>query len=312
MELPVYLFTGFLESGKTKFIADTLSDDRFNEGESTLLIVCEEGIEEYDLSKYGDNVHLIEVEKEEELSPAFFSKLEKTHKAKRAVIEYNGMWPLSSLFNNLPSNWMVYQEVFFADASTILSYNANMRSLVVDKLNSPEMVAFNRVPEGADVMPFHKLVRGINTRAEILYEHIGGRVEYDNIEDPPPYNKESEIVEIEDKDYAIFYRDVAENSYDWNGKTVCFKGIVAKDKDFPENTVLAGRHVMTCCVDDIKYLGLALKTDMAKDLKSYDWIKVKARISLEYHRLYRSKGPVLYALEVTEAEKPSQPVATFY
>ena len=48
MELPVYLFTGFLESGKTKFIQETLEDSRFNAGERTLLLVCEEGVEEYE------------------------------------------------------------------------------------------------------------------------------------------------------------------------------------------------------------------------------------------------------------------------
>ena len=46
-QIPVYLFTGFLEGGKTKFIQETLEDGRFNKGEPTLLLVCEEGIEEY-------------------------------------------------------------------------------------------------------------------------------------------------------------------------------------------------------------------------------------------------------------------------
>ena len=39
--VPVYLFTGFLESGKTKFIQSTLEDKRFCRGERTLLLVCE-------------------------------------------------------------------------------------------------------------------------------------------------------------------------------------------------------------------------------------------------------------------------------
>ena len=52
MPIPVYAFTGFLESGKTKFIQETLEDPRFNSGERTLLLVCEEGEEEYDATAY--------------------------------------------------------------------------------------------------------------------------------------------------------------------------------------------------------------------------------------------------------------------
>lgn len=43
MEIPVYLFTGFLDSGKTSFIQDTISDPDFLADEKTLLIACEEG-----------------------------------------------------------------------------------------------------------------------------------------------------------------------------------------------------------------------------------------------------------------------------
>ena len=38
-QIPMYVFTGFLESGKTKFIQETLEDPRFNSGEKTLLLV---------------------------------------------------------------------------------------------------------------------------------------------------------------------------------------------------------------------------------------------------------------------------------
>lgn len=55
-EIPVYLFTGFLEAGKTKFIQETFEDPRFNNGENTLLLVCEEGIEEYDPSRFKGDI----------------------------------------------------------------------------------------------------------------------------------------------------------------------------------------------------------------------------------------------------------------
>ena len=52
-EIPVYLFVGFLESGKTKFIQETMEDPQFDSGDKTLLLVCEEGEEEYAPEKFG-------------------------------------------------------------------------------------------------------------------------------------------------------------------------------------------------------------------------------------------------------------------
>ena len=50
-EMPVYLFTGFLESGKTTFIKETLGDPRFNNGQRTLILLCEEGETELELDR---------------------------------------------------------------------------------------------------------------------------------------------------------------------------------------------------------------------------------------------------------------------
>ena len=51
-EIPVYLFTGFLEAGKTRLVQETMEDERFNAGESTLILLCEEGEEELDVSSF--------------------------------------------------------------------------------------------------------------------------------------------------------------------------------------------------------------------------------------------------------------------
>ena len=135
-EVPVYLFVGFLESGKTKFIQETLEDKRFNSGERTLVLVCEEGIEEYDISKYpSKDVVIRSIEEKEELTEENLSRIVAESRAERVVIEYNGMWLVNDLFNAMPEGWAIYQVMFFADASTFLNYNSNMRSLVVDKLN---------------------------------------------------------------------------------------------------------------------------------------------------------------------------------
>ena len=114
-EIPVYLFTGFLEAGKTKFIQETLEDERFNAGERTLLLLCEEGEEEYRPDNFAaPNVFVEVIEDPEDMCEQLFHDLAKKHRAERAVIEYNGMWTINDLYQALPENWPVYQEVLFA------------------------------------------------------------------------------------------------------------------------------------------------------------------------------------------------------
>ena len=169
MDIPVYLFTGFLESGKTRFIQETLEDKRFNNGEKTLLLLCEEGVEEYDPARFfGKNVFIEPVQKESDLSEKLLLRLQKQHSAERVLVEYNGMWQLKSLFNALPKSWVIAQEFMFAETATFVNYNNNMRSLVVDKLNSCELVVFNRYNEKTAKEQLHKIVRAVNTRAHCV------------------------------------------------------------------------------------------------------------------------------------------------
>ena len=229
MPIPVYAFTGFLESGKTKFIQETLEDPRFNGGERTLLLVCEEGEEEYDISSYPHtNVYKEIIEDLDELTTEQLSAMAKKYRIQRVVAELNGMRLAGDFYEKMPENWEIAQEVMFADASTIMSYNANMRSLVVDKLTGAEMVVFNRVPVGADIMPFHKLARALNRRIDIIYDYLDGNTQFDDIEDPLPFDINAPVIEVGDEDYALFYRDITEEPDKYDKKTVKFKGQVAK------------------------------------------------------------------------------------
>ena len=308
-QLPVYLFTGFLEGGKTHIIQESMEDKKFNSGEKTLLIQCEEGEEEFDFSRFwGQNVYLEHIESEAEVTTANLSALAKKHKIDRVIIEYNGMWSLNTLYQNMPKDWVIYQEMMFADANTFLSYNANMRQLMVDKLLNCEMIVLNRTPAVIDKEEIHRVVRGVSRRAAITYDYPDGHVEYDEIEDPLPYDLEADVVKIEDNDYAIFYRDLSEEMDRYDGKTVKFKGIVARDG----STVLAGRHVMTCCADDIAYHPLVCIFEKTPSLKTRDWVTLTGEIRVESHKLYRGEGPVLYVKSTEFAVPPAQEVATFY
>ena len=112
----------------------------------------------------------------------------------------------------------------FADAQTFQGYNANMRQLVVDKLMGAELVVFNRMTPGADIMPFHKIARAVNRKIDIMYEYTDGTSQFDEIVDPLPFDINASVIEIKDEDYALFYRDITEEPKKYDGKTVSFKG----------------------------------------------------------------------------------------
>ena len=313
METAVYLFTGFLEAGKTTFIRDTLRDPNFNDGKRTYLIVsCEDGEEELDPTDFGANVKFATFEDEASLSPDRLNALKKRAGADILIVEYNGMWTLDSFYNALPEDWLVYQEIFIADSTTILTYNANMRQQTVDKLTSCEMVVFNRVSDKTDKMELHKLVRGISRKANICYEDTEGEIEFDEIEDPLPFDINAPVIDIKDDDFALFYRDMTEEFPKYEGKTVRFKGIVALDNSLPKGQYAVGRHIMTCCEADIAYRGVVADGMGALKLDTRDWVIVEGKLVEEYSKLYRAKGPVLKVKSITKAEKPTHEVATFY
>lgn len=313
-DVPVYLFTGFLEGGKTKFIQETLEDRRFCNGEKTLLLVCEEGEEEYAPEQFAsDTVQIRVVEDQDSLTRENLEKWLAETRAERVVVEYNGMWMLDVLYNAMPEGWMVYQEFMFADSATFLSYNSNMRQLVYDKLKSAELVVFNRFDEKTmDKMAFHKIVRGASRRADIAYEAKNGKVVYDDIEDPLPFDINAPIVEIGDEDFALFYRDMADEPKKYEGKTVRFKCRCLVRKKLPANCFVVGRHVMTCCVEDIQFAALVCQWDKANTVKDDSWMILTAKVEFKFHRAYNRRGPVLSYISAESCEAPEQPVATFY
>ena len=286
-QIPVYVFTGFLDSGKTKFIQETLEDPRFNAGERTLLLVFEEGEEEYDFSAYPHQNVYLEVLDQKSVTTKELQTLAKKYKAQRVVAELNGMQLVGDLYSRFPEDWVVAQEVLFADASNIMTYNANMRNLVMDKLVGGQMVVFNRLAPGADTMQLHKLVRAANRRMDILYDYTDGTTAFDEIQDPLPFDIQAPVIEIQDGDFAIWYRDVTEEAQKYDGKTVRFKGQVAMLRREKNNMFAPGRFVMTCCVDDIQFCGIPCRYADSKKLQPRAWVMVTARITAEKHPLYQ-------------------------
>ena len=312
-QIPVYVFTGFLDSGKTKFIQETLEDPRFNAGERTLLLVFEEGEEEYDFSAYPSQNVYMEVLDQQTVTTSERSALRKKSRAERVVAELNGMPQVGDLYMRFPDDWAVAQEVMFADSTTFLTYNSNMRNLVMDKLVGAQMVVFNRLEKGQDTMPFHKLARAANRRIDILYDYTDGTTEMDDVVDPLPFDINAPVIEVKDENFALWYRDVTEEPEKYDGKMVRFKAQVAMLRRDRDGMFAPGRFVMTCCVEDIQFCGIPCRYADAKNLESRGWVLVTAKISAEKHRLYKGEvGPVLTATEVVRNVPPADPdVATF-
>ena len=313
MDIPVYMFTGFLDSGKSTFLQSTLEDKRFNSGERTLVLLCEEGECELDPSRFsGRNVTVEVIEDASVFSPEYLLSLQKKCRAQRVMVEYNGMWLLSAFYDNLPANWIVYQEMMFANAMDFPVFNANLRNLTVDKMQGAQLIVFNRAQKGFDKMVLHKIVRCVTRRAEIAYEYSENDVEYDDIEDPLPFDKSADEIVIEDRDFALWYRDLSEELESYNGKKVTFKGQVVVDKTVPKNCFIVGRPLMTCCADDIRFAGLICEWEEASQLVSRDWVWITANIEVKRHVCYDRVGPVLTAIRVKSVLAPEEEVATFY
>lgn len=312
MEIPVYLFTGFLEAGKTRFLQETLSDPTFFDRgpERTLVLLCEEGEEELDPEGFASpDVFVQVIDSPRRINPDKLSALRDKYHATRLVVEYNGMWLIPDLVNALPPEWFVCQQIFFADSTTIDVYNANMRNLVVDKLNGCDLVVFNRCDEDTDYDALHKLVRGISRRPNIVYERTDGSAAYDDIEDPLPFDVNAPVIEVGDGDYALFYRDLSENMDNYDGKTVRFLGQI-NGKEIKGGFVI-GRPIMTCCEADITFSGLLCRAAGDPPPKGA-WIRLTARVQIKKVKLYGRKGPVLEEISRETGIEPDQPVATFY
>ncbi len=310
--IPVYLFLGFLEAGKTQFIQETISNKRFGLDENILLVTCEEGIEEYDLSQFGGkSIKLHTIEDKSELDEQLLLKLSDECDADKILIEYNGMWHLTDLLLNKPANWKIFQTVFIAEASTFQSYTQNLGSLVIDKVNVSDVVIFNRYANRADVNELHKIIRSINRKAEIYYEADNGMMIVDDIEDPLPFDIEAPTIVIKDTDYAIWYSDIMSEAKKYHGKTVKFKAIISSRPELPNNVFAVGRYIMTCCEADMEFCWFVALYNKYYSVQEEKWVTVTAEITVQHHENENIDIPLLRIADLYECEPPEKKIATF-
>ena len=306
---PVYVINGFLESGKTEFICYTLAQPYFQIKGRTLLIVCEEGEVEYDEKLLArSRTDMVVIDEEEDFNTSHLIELEKKYRPERIIIEYNGMWNFKNM--KLPWHWTVEQQITTVDASTFPMYFTNMKSLLAEMIRKSEMIIFNRCDGVEDLSVYKRNVKAINQQADIIFEGSQGEVNQ-IFEDDLPYNLNDPIIELDNQGYGIWYLDSLDNLDRYIGKTIQFTAMVLKPKEFPKGFFIPGRMAMTCCAEDMAFLGFACEYDKADTLTEKQWVKVTAKVDKEYFADYEGEGPVLKAISVEQTKAPKEPVISF-
>jgi len=306
---PVYMINGFLESGKTEFITYTLAQPYFQIRGKTLLILCEEGEKEYDADLLKQSrTELVLIEEEEEFTTGRLIELEKKYKPERIIIEYNGMWNYKEM--KLPWHWKIEQQITTIDASTFPMYFTNMKSLLAEQIRKSELIIFNRCDGVGDLSSYKRNIKAINQKAEIVFEDANGEIN-EIMEEDLPYDLKAPVIELNNEGYGIWYLDSLDHLERYEGKTVRFIAMVLKPEQFPHNYFVPGRMAMTCCAEDMAFLGYACEYDQTDALTNKQWVKVTARVEKEYFADYQGEGPVLHALNVEPAKAPKEEVISF-
>ena len=309
VEKPVYLFAGFLDAGKTRFINSILSDG-FAKDERTVLICCEEGDTEYD-PKVLKNVTVVPVEDLDDIDRSFFDDLERRYNPEQVLIEWNGMWPMQKLIEeDLPDNWLLYQVMTVVESATFENYVRNMGQIMMEKVINADMLVFNRcTPELAESLRGRNL-RMVNRRCEMFIEYTDGKVETYADPDASAFDLSADEITVADNDFGLWFVDIMDHPDRWVDKIVHIKLVMCHSRQFP-GVCCPGRFAMVCCEEDVQFLGLIAEGANLTDYSNHDWVNITARVTLEEREAYQGTGPILNVLSISSAEPAVPDVVNF-
>lgn len=294
MAIPVYIFCGFLESGKTTLIQTTLRDEGFNEGEKTLLLVFEEGIEEYDPKFLKEtNTDVEYFDDLSQLNTDILRELDNKYTPDRVMVEFNGTWNIDDFLDiEMPLDWIVVQILSTIDASTFTNYINNMRTFMFNVINPADVIVFNRCDEDTKKAYLRTNVKSINKGAQIIYEMKDGTIS-PMTDEEMPFDLRADVIEINDDDYGLWYMDALDNARKYDGKTVVIQGRVMRRMEDPDDIYVIGRKAMVCCAEDTQLIGYMVKSKHAEQMVDGDWLQLKAKMHVVYDEEYRGEVPML-------------------
>ena len=309
MTTPVFICTGFLDSGKTTLVKDTLMEQDWIAPGLTLLLLCEEGEEEYSESYLKrKNIALLKIEEFSQLNPAFFKNCEKRYRPAQVIIEYNGMWNLGDLLAiRYPWNWQLQGVYSTVDGQTLDMYLKNMRNKLMEQLTESELIVVNRCPDRVNRSGFRRALKVQNPMAQVIFEDMDGQVIQPTAEDLP-YDVTGERIVIEDDDFGIWYADANDHPELYLHKEIEFKAQAFRPKGMPEDMFVPCRRIMTCCADDTRFYGYPCKVGKKLTLPKQNWVKVRVQFEYEPFGNGESRQPVLYLLEMEASKKPEEDV----
>ena len=303
MTTPVYICTGFLDSGKTTFIKDTLMKQEWIEEGPTLLLQCEEGEEEYSEKYLDENgLFLFNIEEREKLNKTFFENCEKIYHPVQVIIEYNGTWDLQEILDeDFPRNWEIQGVYSTVSGETLDMYLKNMRNMLMNQLTESELIIINRCGENTDRSAFRRALKIQNPQAQLIFEGVDGNI-IPQTEEDLPYDLKADHIFIDDVDFGTWYVDAYEHPERYEHKKITFLAQLFRPKGMPANMLIPGRQIMTCCADDTTFLGYVCRSDYAPHIKEGSWVEVTAKVAFENRTEYQGEGIVLYASDVKECE----------
>ncbi len=318
LDIPVYMINGFLESGKTTFIKTTLEDEEFINGDRILLIVCEEGEEEYDEAKLNKkNIFIENVESREEFSKDFLNKVNAEYHPDKVIVELNGVWQMADFLDmDVPKGWTMVQIITLVDASTFMNYVSNMRSMMMEQIKYSDTIIFNRCKADTKKLDIRRTVKPVNRKAQLIYEAEDGIDMNQEEEDELPFDVSADRIELHDDDFGLWYLDALDYAKKYEGKTMCFKAMFYRDKKMPMDTFVPGRFAMQCCANDIGFIGFTSRipsayADFLAKHQNRDWIYVEAKLKVEFRREYRGRGPVLYVTKLEDSAPADEEIVYF-
>ncbi len=303
--VPVYIINGFLESGKTTFIKNAILADPKMQKETILVIVCEEGEIEYD--DVPGNVAVYNIDEKENVASDTFGKLREKYRPTFVVIEYNGVWGMQQLYQTpLPRAWRIADQMTIVDGETFGSYFANMKSIFADMLRSSASVIVNRCQRSDDFKSYRDNIKRCSPQTEILYVNDEEGIMDIMLEDELPYDLDDPVIELDKDSFVVWYIDMVDNVDRYIGKTVEYVAQVAKPDYFRDDFFFPGNQVMTCCANDMQFLGFVCQYDKANALEEGGYVRVRAEVRNEFAPEYEEEGPVLYAKSVVPIARPKR------
>jgi len=301
IEIPVFVINGFLESGKTTLIKDVISSNFGSQKGRTLLVVCEEGEVEYDddfLKKY--NVDLLSVESQDKMTKDWFDKMDKIYEPARVVIEFNSFYKFDLL--DLPYGYVLGQTITLIDATTFNIYFNNMKQIFGDMVKYADLIIFNRTDDIKDLASYRRMVRAFNSTAQIGFEKLDGSMSDTLVEDLP-YDLSSDTIDLNDSMYPTFYMDAFDNYERYYNKEISFIARLEEIEGIDDKSVfLPGRKVMTCCANDVRFLGFETTNDLNIDFTPGSYAKVVVILTHEMSRVTGQEEVILHLKKINFVE----------